>query len=151
MPLWLQRAEDPDSCPWALSAGMGLSDELWSSVNFTRSVRPPHWRHALLKVSSDQSSSEFPISLKLCSALDLLSGLLPNQSCAFEPTCTLQWHGPLAPSHGHPQLWWGCKFLPYGQPPGLFHQGWIHCVGVKVGSNLAQHICHDVIASLLVL
>ena len=28
-------------------------------------------------------------------------------------------HGPLAPGYGHPQLWWGHKLLPYGQPPGV--------------------------------
>ena len=62
-PLGLQRPEDPHSCLWPLSTSIGLSDKLLSSADSTRSVSPPHWKHALLIVSSDQSSFGLPTSL----------------------------------------------------------------------------------------
>ena len=61
----------------------GFSDELWSSVYFARSVGPPYCRHALLKVSSDQSSFGLPTSLKLCSALDLLWASAQSVTCIW--------------------------------------------------------------------
>ena len=53
-----------------------------------------------------------------------------NQLHAFALVCGLQWHVPLAPSDGHPQLWWGCELWSDALLLMLLHQGWISpCLG----------------------
>ena len=128
--------------------GIGLSDELWSSVDSTRSVGPPHWRHALLKVSSDQSSFGLPASLRLCSALDLLSGLLSNQSHAFGLICPVATQTSCSKSWSPSAMVGSWTSTQCAAPRVIpLRMDLIH-VWVKVGSNPAQHICYGVICVL---
>ena len=92
----LQIVVNLQSHPWALSADIRLPNELQSSVDSTRSISLPHWRHVPPYVLLNLSSSGPSASLILHSTLGPLFGFWPNPLHASAQAHGLQGHMPLA-------------------------------------------------------
>ena len=118
----------------------------------TRSVGPPHWRHAPLECvfssvffwASNQSKTTLSTGSSLWASAQSVTCIWTNMCPAVTCTsCSKLWS---------PSTTVGSWIShPLCSPQGYSIKDQSHYVWVKAGSNPAQYICHSVVPSFLVL